>query len=76
MSDSQTAVHVLKHHFRDMEQQNETAGFGMWLPGDRGASRFVDALEAGSLPAWLHPLPLPADSHALLFQVVDPAAGL
>ena len=31
MSDSQTAVHVLKHHFRDMEQQNETAGFGMWL---------------------------------------------
>jgi len=51
------------------------AGFGMWLPGDRGASRFVDALEAGSLPAWLRPLPLAADSHALLFQVVDHAAG-
>ena len=31
MSDSQTAVHVLKHHFRDMEQQNETSSFGMWV---------------------------------------------
>src|SRR4051812_658863 len=31
LSDSQTAVHVLKHHFRDMEQQNETSSFGMWV---------------------------------------------
>lgn len=31
MSDSQIAVHALKHHFADMEQQKETATFGMWL---------------------------------------------
>jgi cytochrome c oxidase subunit III len=28
---SQTAVHALKHHFADMEQQHETATLGMWL---------------------------------------------
>ena len=31
MSDSTSAVHVLKHHFADMEQQSETASFGMWV---------------------------------------------
>ena len=32
MQDSQTVVaHELQHHFRDMEQQRETATFGMWI---------------------------------------------
>ena len=31
MSDSETAVHALKHHFADLDQQKETATFGMWL---------------------------------------------
>lgn len=32
MQDSQAVVaHELQHHFRDMEQQKETATFGMWI---------------------------------------------
>ncbi len=31
MSDSQTAVQALKHHFADLDQQRETSTFGMWL---------------------------------------------
>lgn len=32
MQDSQiVAAHELQHHFRDMEQQKETATFGMWI---------------------------------------------
>jgi cytochrome c oxidase subunit 3 len=28
---SQTAAHELRHHFADMDQQRETASFGMWI---------------------------------------------
>ena len=28
---TQTSIHVLKHHFADMEQQKESVVFGMWL---------------------------------------------
>ena len=31
MSDSQTAVHELRSHFADFEQQRETASLGMWV---------------------------------------------
>jgi cytochrome c oxidase subunit 3 len=31
LPDSETAVHNLKHHFADMDQQRATASFGMWL---------------------------------------------
>lgn len=31
MPDSETAVHNLKHHFADLEQQKATSTFGMWL---------------------------------------------
>jgi cytochrome c oxidase subunit 3 len=30
-SDIQVAEHALQHHFADMEQQRETASFGMWM---------------------------------------------
>lgn len=30
-SSQQTAVHALRHHFADMEQQHETVSMGMWL---------------------------------------------
>jgi len=31
LPDSETAVHNLKHHFADLEQQKATSTFGMWL---------------------------------------------
>jgi len=31
LSDSTSAVSVLKHHFADMGQQSETSAFGMWV---------------------------------------------
>jgi len=31
LPDSETAVHNLKHHFADLEQQRATSTFGMWL---------------------------------------------
>jgi cytochrome c oxidase subunit III len=31
LSDSSSAVHILKHHFADLEQQTETSSFGMWV---------------------------------------------
>lgn len=31
MPDSETAVHNLKHHFADLDQQRATSTFGMWL---------------------------------------------
>jgi len=31
LSDSTSAIHVLKHHFADLDQQRETSTFGMWL---------------------------------------------
>ena len=30
-SDIQVAEHALQHHFADMEQQQETSTFGMWM---------------------------------------------
>jgi len=31
LPDSETAVHTLRHHFADMEQQKATSMFGMWV---------------------------------------------
>lgn len=31
MSATETAAHTLKHHFADLDQQKETATFGMWI---------------------------------------------
>jgi len=31
LPDSETAVHNLKHHFADLDQQRATSTFGMWL---------------------------------------------
>ncbi len=31
MHASQTPAHELRHHFADMDQQRDTASFGMWI---------------------------------------------
>jgi len=48
---------------------------GMWLPAHPGSRHFVDQLSVGQVPSWLRPLPLPVESHALLYQVVEPRSG-
>jgi hypothetical protein len=45
----------------------------MWLPP--GSPHFIDALKAGTVPSWLRPLPLPAESHAQLLQVIETAGS-